>query len=94
MKELGLDEESILGQLEELANSLEIKVRYEHLKKEGRFFPGGLCTVKGENILIVNSGASIEDKIEILAKTVSSFDISHIYIRPALREFLLRYASP
>ncbi len=88
MKRSGLEKERTLGQLEELANSLEIKVRYEQLKKEGAFYPGGLCRVRGENILIINSKAGIEDKIETLAKAVVSFDLSRIYIRPALRELL------
>ena len=93
MKGSSLDEENILSQLEELANSLEINVRYEQIKKEGVFFPGGLCKVKGENILIINSLATIENKIEALAKAVSSFDLSQIYMRPALREFLSKYSS-
>ena len=88
MKRSGLKNEDILSQLEELANSLDIKVRYEQLKKEGAFFPGGLCKVKGENILIINSRANIEDKIETLAKAVISFDLSQVYMRPALRDFL------
>jgi hypothetical protein len=83
-----MDEQEILNQLEELAESLGIIIRYEQLLKEGSFFPGGLCKVKGENILIINSMAAIDDKIEILAKEVVSFDLSRVYMRPALREFL------
>ncbi|MFC1531929.1 hypothetical protein ACFL7M_00970 [Thermodesulfobacteriota bacterium] len=93
MKRSGLNEESILGQLEELADSLGIKLRYEQIKKEGTFSSGGLCKVKGEDILIINSKAGMETKIEILAKAVISFDLSQIYIRPALREFLLKDTS-
>ena len=92
MKKSHVHEESMISQLEELADSLEIKVRYEQLKKEGSFFPGGLCKVKGENILIVNSRAGIEDKIEILAGALASFDLSRIYIRPALRELLSKFS--
>jgi hypothetical protein len=93
MKQSGMDEEEILGQLEELAKSLGIQIRYEQLQKEGTFFPGGLCKVKGENILIINSKANMEDKIETLAKAVISFDLTRIYMRPALREFLIKHAS-
>lgn len=83
-----MDDNKILEQLEELANSLEIPVRYEQIKKESSFFPGGLCRVKGEDILIINSMATVEDKIQILVKAVTSFDISQVYMRPVLREFL------
>ncbi len=93
MKRSGMDEKDILDQLEELAKTLGIKIRYEQLQKEGTFFPGGLCKVKGENILIINSKSGMDDKIEILAKAVISFDLSRVYMRPALREFLLKHAS-
>ena len=93
MKKSGLNVDSLLNQLEELAAGLDIKVRYEQIKKEGAFFPGGLCKVKGENILIINSKASKEDKVETLAKAVKSFDITNVYMRPALREFLLKFSS-
>jgi hypothetical protein len=88
MKKPGLHEEKILSQLEELANTLEIKVRYEQIKKEGTFFPGGLCKLKGENILIINSNAGIEDKINAIAKAVADFDLTDVHMRPALRELL------
>lgn len=88
MKRSAMDEKEILNQLEELAKSLGIIIRYEQLLKEGSFFPGGLCRIKGEDILIINSMAGIDDKIEILAKAVVPFDLSRIYMRPALREFL------
>jgi hypothetical protein len=88
MKKNSVEDENLLGHLEELANSLNIEVRYEQMQKEGAFFPGGLCKVKGEEIIIINSKATIDDKIAILSKTLSTFDLGQIYIRPALREFL------
>jgi hypothetical protein len=93
MKRSGMDEKDILDQLEELAKTLGIKIRYEQLQKEGAFFPGGLCKVKGEKILIINSKSGMDDKIETLTKAVISFDLSRVYMRPALREFLLKHAS-
>ena len=83
-----IDDKAILGQLEELAHVLEIEVRYEPIRGEGSFYTGGLCRVKGENILIVHSEANIRDKIETLVRAVKTFDLSEIYIRPALRELL------
>jgi hypothetical protein len=93
MRQSGMDEKEILDQLEKLAESLGIKIRHEQLQKEGTFFPGGLCKIKGENILIINSKAGMEDKIEILSKAVRSFDLSKVYMRPALREFLIRHST-
>jgi len=83
-----LDENTLLGQLEELAQSLGIEIRYEALKREGSFFPGGLCRLKGEYVLILNSAATVSDKIQTLAKSVNRFDLSKVYLRPGLRDFL------
>jgi len=83
-----LDENTVLGQLEELAESLDIEVRYEPIRKEGAFYPGGLCRLKEKYVLILNSRAAIRDKIEALAKAVNRFDLSKIYLRPGVREFL------
>jgi hypothetical protein len=86
--EARLDEDTLLGQLEELARSLEIEIRYEPLKREGSFFPGGLCRIKGDYVLILNSMATTQDKIQALAKAVNRFDLSRVYLRPGIREFL------
>jgi hypothetical protein len=83
-----LDEDTLLGQLEELAHSLGIEIRYEPLKRESGFFPGGLCRIKDEYVLILNSVANTEDKVQTMAKALKRFDLSRVYLRPGLREFL------
>ena len=88
---MGVNEGAILGQLEELAQSLGIEIRNEPLKKEGSFSPGGLCRFKGEYILIFNTRATKGDRIEALAKAVKRFDLNEVYLRPGLREFLDNY---
>jgi hypothetical protein len=91
MKRSKLAEEGLLNQLEELSEGLGVKIRYEKILKEGSFFSGGLCRIKGEEIIIINSKVSIEDKIDILAKALMSFNLSQVFIKPALREFLSQY---
>ena len=90
MKKTGFNEKTILSLLEELCQSLGIQVRYEPIKKEGSFYPGGLCRVKGEQLIILNSSATNNDKIQALAKAVTSFDLDQVYLKPALREFLFQ----
>jgi len=91
MKRSNLAEEGLLNQLEELAEGLGVKIRYDKILKEGSFFSGGLCRIKGEEMIIINSKVSVEDKIDILAKALMSFDLSQVFIKPALREFLAQY---
>lgn len=88
MKDSGMDDKTLMAQLEELAENLAIEIRYEAIRKEGSFFTGGLCRLKGKDILIVNSEASMGDKIQALAKALRRFDLSRVYMRPALRELL------
>ena len=83
-----MDENTLLSQLEELAEGLRIEVRYESFKGEGAFSTGGLCKLKGEYLLIINSKASARDKAEAIAGALKGFDLSQVYLRPGLREFL------
>jgi hypothetical protein len=85
-----LDERSLLGQLEDLARGLGIEVRYEMLKREGASTQGGLCRLKGQYLLLVNSKAPNRDKIEALALAVNRFDLSQVFMKPGLRDFLAR----
>lgn len=85
-----MDERSLLGQLEDLARGLGIEVRYEMLKREGASTQGGLCRLKGQYLLLVNSKAPNRDKIEALALAVNRFDLRQVFMKPGLRDFLAR----
>jgi N-dimethylarginine dimethylaminohydrolase len=83
-----MDDHAVLSQLEGLANTLGIQIRYEKIIEDELSGAGGLCRVKGEWVIIVNSRATINEKIQTLAKSLKNFDLNNIYIRPALRELL------
>jgi len=51
---------------------------------------GGLCLLKGEYVLIINSKATTRDRIKALATALKHFDLDQIYLRPVLRELLDR----
>lgn len=86
-----MDESRMLKEIEELAQSLGIEVRYENLKREGGLTSGGLCRLKGKHLLIINSRAAARDKLEALATAVNRFDLCHLYLKPGLRDFLDRF---
>ena len=86
-----MDERSLLGQLEDLSRRLGIEVRYEMLRREGASTQGGLCRLKGQYLLLINSKASNRDKIEALASAVTRFDLSQVFMKPGLRDFLARF---
>ncbi|MBW2066750.1 MAG: hypothetical protein JRJ03_17720 [Deltaproteobacteria bacterium] len=84
----------LLGQLEELADSLGIAIRYEKLKGEGQASGGGLCKLRGKYFLIVDSKAHTSEKIDILAVSLARFNLSNVYLKPGLREFLEQVEGP
>jgi len=90
-----MDEEDIIEQLEELVRRFGIDICYEPiiLDEERINLVGGLCKLRGEKLLIINSRAPARDKIQILAKALSNFDLDQIYIRPAIRGLIERAAT-
>ncbi len=83
-----MDDETILGYLDELAYSLNIQVRYESLDQDDSSSSGGLCRLMGEDVLIINSRAGLKEKLAVFAQAVRQFDLDLVYLKPALREFL------
>lgn len=83
-----MDDDTLLAQLEEVAQSLQIDVRHEPIKKEGSFFPGGLCKIKNEHVLFINPKATREDKIQIFVNALRRFDLSQVYLKPGLRDVI------
>lgn len=78
----------LLVQLEDLANKLGIKVRYEKVNLEESSGAGGLCRWKGEYVLIIQAQAPVKEKIEVLTGVLKRFPLGDIYIRPVIREML------
>jgi len=87
-----MDENAIIEQLEELIKSFGVQIRCEHLKQDEDLVKvvRGLCLLRGEYILIINSKVTTMEKIKTLATALKHFDLDQIYLRPAVREFLER----
>jgi hypothetical protein len=85
-----MDENTIIDQLEELIKSFGVQIRHEAIKQDEDLVKmvGGLCLLRGEYVLIINSKATIEDKIRALGMALKHFDHEKIYMLPVLRELL------
>ena len=88
-----MDENAIIEQLEELIKSFGIQIRREAIKQDedSIHVAGGLCLLKGEYILIINSKATKTDRVKTLAAALKHFDLDRIYLRPVLRELLDKF---
>jgi hypothetical protein len=85
-----MDQDTIIDQLDELAERFGIKIRYEPIKQDEDLVKvvGGLCLLRGEYVLIIDSKAAVIDKIRTFAEALRHFDLDQIYIEPVLRELL------
>ena len=85
-----MDENTIIEQLEELIERFGVQIRHEPIKQDedSVYVVGGLCLLKGEFVLIINSKAVSKDKITALGMALKQFDHEKIYMLPVPRELL------
>ena len=83
-----MDETVVLGHLEALAHTLGIQIRYEYIEIETAFPSGGLCRIRGKQVIIVNTKATVGEKVQTFTRALRRFDLSNIYLKPALRDLL------
>ena len=73
----------ILEELEQAARQLGFVVR-----KEKGNFRGGICTVEGESIIMLNKRHIPDVQLVVLADTLREAPIDTIYLKPAVRDAL------
>jgi hypothetical protein len=86
-----MNDEIILSYLEELAEKLEILVRDENINVEESSSSGGLCRVERKHVIILNSKATVKEKIQVMIKALQQFDLTDMYVKPIIRELLDGY---
>ena len=74
----------VLGQLEGLAEKLEIKVSYE------RLFPshGGLCKLRDQYFLLIDKNSNEEEQVQVFLSALCRFPIDHLQMLPRVRQML------
>ena len=75
--------EQIVKELESLAASSGIAVRYE----KGDF-EGGFCVLKAERLIVVNKKLPPSKKASVLAQGLAEIGIEDRYLKPAIRDFI------
>ena len=85
--------DQLYQELKDLAERLQITVSEQNLKTSGVKVKSGLCSVKGQNMFIMDKHKSIHKKIEILAAQLATIPHEDLYIIPAVRELLEKYAE-
>jgi len=83
-----LKQEKLLTELVEVAERLFTEVRHE----QGRFLTGS-CHFLGKNILLVNKRQTVDERIVLLASEIARAGTEKLYLKPAIRAEIDRYAS-
>ncbi|MDD5476133.1 MAG: hypothetical protein PHU03_06425 [Syntrophales bacterium] len=81
-------DEFLLTQLDALAEQLGIIVRHENVLMEESSGAGGLCRLDGKDVIFIHAKTTAKEKVAIMVKALREYDLSDIYVRPAVRELL------
>lgn len=54
-------------------------------------FKGGACILDGDEMIVLNSSAPLEQRMQHLAEALGRRDLSRIYLKPAIRLILDQY---
>ncbi len=84
--------DQIYQELIDLAERMQITVSEQNLRATGIKVKSGLCTVKGQNLFVMDKHKSIHKKISILATQLATLPHEDLYIVPAIRALLDKYA--
>ncbi|MEI7894778.1 MAG: hypothetical protein WCI05_16900 [Myxococcales bacterium] len=80
----------IFAELQKLAKRLDIVVRSEPFELrvlEGR---GGLCWLRGQPTVLMDSESPLVDKIGVLAEALAAFNVEVLYLPPIVRRRIAR----
>jgi hypothetical protein len=80
-----MEEKQLLQELEAIAEKLSIAVRYDDLMGGDFKVTGGLCKLKGESVIIMDRRMSPRERIDLLIRGLTQFDLSAIFVKPYIR---------
>jgi hypothetical protein len=83
-----MNELTLLGHLENIAERLGIELRYENLGISGIRSEGGYCRVADKQMILINRKDSPRRKINILAKSLNKVNLEGIFIPPGVRRII------
>ena len=80
-----MEEKRLLQELEEIAEKLSIEVQYDNLLGMDFNVQGGLCKLRGKNVIILDRRTPPRERIDLLARALRQFDLSSISMKPYVR---------
>jgi hypothetical protein len=79
----------LLQRLKELAEKTGVAVREERLVREvGYHVRSGACRLHGQDVLLLDTGASPAERIEALLEFLGGCDLEGVFVEPDLRRLI------
>jgi len=85
--------EALYAELKQLAEKLQVNVSEQNLLTTGIKVNSGFCIVTGQSVFIMDKHKPIRTKTKLLAQCLSRMAHKDIYVVPAVRELLNKYAA-
>ena len=79
---------ALFRELQELAGKLGLEVTQDRGS-----FKGGLCRFEGEDMIVLNKSATLNQRARQLAEILAAKNLNDIYIKPRVRTALEKYQS-
>ncbi len=80
-----MEEKRLLQELEAIAEKLSIAVQYDDLLGMDFNVKGGLCKLRGKNVIILDRRTPPRERIGLLTRALRQFDLSSISMKPYVR---------
>ncbi|MFZ0613606.1 MAG: hypothetical protein WAM73_15310 [Desulfobacterales bacterium] len=85
--------EALFSELKQLAEKLQVTVSEQNLKNTGIKVKSGFCIVKGQKHFILDKHKPLHKRTKLLAQCLSQMAHEDIYVMPAVRDLLNKYAG-
>ncbi len=83
-----MDAETLRDALEETLNHCGIEIELRNLADDEHNIRSGLCEMEGRRVLILDKRLPPSIQAGIMADTLRDEDLEHIYVSPAVRQYL------
>lgn len=83
-----MNDSDVLSKLEDLADRLGVKLRYENLARGPIRANGGYCRLEDNHMILIDKNDSKRRKIKLLARSLRRFDLETVFVPPALRRII------
>jgi len=76
-----------MDELLRVARKFGLRVRIEPFEIPG-VHAGGLCRVRGRQLILLDQKASVVDRVGALAEALAGFDLETVYVAPEARQLI------